>query len=229
MNHLANVLLRQAHEGVAIPPALKWLAFWLPDADRRILTPNDQARLDAYGGSADDLHGVLATLPALRRPIWCEAPIKDQGGAAMTMGYGAVAADDGLDIGWTCYAPEQQRMLGPFGPARVRESGLSRPEGLGDDVWRSLRYAAGIVLRVLLLDAGHTALTPGQRLRRACQTLGWSSRDAATRLGCDPRLVQLWWADTEGHAAPDPVVAWVEDLADYVRRHPAPTWKPRQA
>ncbi len=222
MNHLANLLLRQAHERPAIPPALKWLAFWLPDAERRILTPEDHAQLDTYGGSADDLHGTLATLPALRRPVWCEAAVTDAGGAVMTMGYGAVAAGDGFDVGWTCYAPEQRRMFGPFGPARVRESGVYRPEGLGEEAWRSLRYAAGIMLRVLLLDAGHTAPTPGQRLRRACQVLGWSSRDAAARLECDPRLVQRWWTDMDGHAAPEPVVAWVEDLADYIRTHPAP-------
>jgi len=74
-------------------------------------------------------------------------------GTEMVLGCGAVLGPDGsLDIGFASYAPALQRMIGPFGPARVTTTGMARPAGVTDEAWRELRTTAGIVIRALLLD-----------------------------------------------------------------------------
>lgn len=72
-------------------------------------------------------------------------------------------------------------------------------------------------------------MTPGQRLRAACDSLGWSARATAERVGCDPRLVQRWWAEAPGYTPPQEVVETVERWAHALRAIPLPPWKRRAA
>lgn len=57
-------------------------------------------------------------------------------------------------------------------------------------------------------------------------TIGWSARELAGRLGCDPKLVRRW---VDGVAETPPLVAaWVRKLAIAHRRIPPPEgWRKR--
>jgi hypothetical protein len=148
---LADIIIDTGAPGRGAPAPLRWLADWLPDADRATLDAGDLARIDSYAGSADDLHALLAAVMPLARPVWFEAALTAQHGTQTILGYGGVPMDDRLDIGWACYAPAYGRMIGPLGPARVSASGMERPVGINDESWRELRSAAGVVLRAILL------------------------------------------------------------------------------
>jgi transcriptional regulator with XRE-family HTH domain len=70
-------------------------------------------------------------------------------------------------------------------------------------------------------------MTLGTRLHTACETLGWSARALSERLGCAPRLVQHWWANTPGYTPDAKVLAWAEARAAELLANPPPTWKRR--
>ena len=148
---LATILIDQGAPGRGAPEALRWMADWLPDADRRTLTTGDLARIDAYAGAARDLHDLLPALLPLARPVWYEAEVTAAGGTRMIMGYGAVPAADKLDIGWACWSPASRRILGPLGPVRLTTAGLDQPAGMSDASMREMQTAAGIVVRALLM------------------------------------------------------------------------------
>jgi hypothetical protein len=77
------------------------------------------------------------------------------GGEEITMGFGAVPMDDGIDIGWVGYVPSLGAIIGPFGPVLVTTTGMDRPPGLDDDEdWLQLRSAAAFIIRVLLIGSG---------------------------------------------------------------------------
>lgn len=61
----------------------------------------------------------------------------------------------------------------------------------------------------------------------ALDTLGWSERELAKRLGCDRGLPGKWRI---GRArVPAPVSSWLEALADAVQKNPPPEWRTRTA
>jgi hypothetical protein len=150
---VADMLVSMGAPDRSVPPAVRWLASWLPDAEHRLLDRDDLARIDAYD-AARGPHELLASVLPLARPVWFEATLAAESGTVVTAGYGAVPASAGLDIGWTCYASAHRRMIGPLGPARVTTQGMQRPDGVNDDVWYELTQAAGVVMRALLLDVG---------------------------------------------------------------------------
>lgn len=154
ISSLAEILVAAGAPGRGAPAPLRWLADWLPDAEHRILDNADLQRIDAYAGAAADLHALLPTVLPLARPLWYETAITAQHGTAMMMGYGAVPAGNEMDVGFACYAPARQRIIGPLGPARATATGLQRPAGIGEESWRELRTAAGIIIRALLLQLG---------------------------------------------------------------------------
>ena len=150
---VADIIIDMGAAGRGAPSSLRWLADWLPDADRRMLDENDLARINAYAGDANQLQELLGTIAPLTRPVWFEAAVIAEHGTEMVLGCGAVPGPNGsLDIGFASYAPARQRMIGPFGPARVTTTGMARPTGVTDEAWRELRATAGIVIRALLLD-----------------------------------------------------------------------------
>lgn len=153
MQRLDEVLMGQASRGGA-PPALDWMTRVLsltPIADRRTLAADDLTRIDHYQGTATELHELLAAVLPLAHAHWYEAPVTAQHGTAMVMGYLAVPADDGVDVGWCCYAPAHG-IIGPIGPVRVTATGMERPADLSAESWREIRSATGIILRALLLE-----------------------------------------------------------------------------
>jgi hypothetical protein len=152
---LADIIIDLGAPGKGAPPGLRWLADWIPDAERLTLIRDDLARIDAYSGPAEELHSLLAAVLPLAKPIWCETTVTAQGGTEMIMGYGAVPAADGVDVGWACYAPAHSRMIGPLGPARVTATEMRRPSDISDESWHELRSAAGLVLRAILLRRRH--------------------------------------------------------------------------
>ena len=150
---VADIIIDMGKAGRGAPASVRWLADWLPDADRRTLDENDLARINAYAGDANQLQELLGTIAPLMRPVWFEAAVIAEHGTEMVLGCGAVPGPNGsLDIGFASYAPARQRMIGPFGPARVTTTGMARPTGVTDEAWRELRATAGIVIRALLLD-----------------------------------------------------------------------------
>ena len=138
-------------------PAAKWLAALLPQANRVSLSPDDLARIDAWHGSARDLQDMVPALPRLSRAIFYEADIAAKGGTRMIMGYGAAqpATGHGIDVGWACWMPDEQRIIGPLGPAGVAANGVTLPGGLSPESERELRSACGIVVRALLMRVGN--------------------------------------------------------------------------
>jgi hypothetical protein len=169
---VADMLVAIGAPGRNSPPAVRWLASWLPDADHRWLDRSDIERIDAHDPSRSP-HQLLASVLPLARPVWFEATIVtrpmsfDQDGklviadgALITTCWGAVPAADGLDIGWTSYTPSRRRMVGPLGPARVAADGMQRPPDTNDDVWYELTQAAGVVMRALLLGVGKPEPAP---------------------------------------------------------------------
>ncbi len=160
---LADVLIDLGAPGRKAPAPLQWLAMWLPDADRRHLSKDDLARIDAYAGEATDLHQLLPAILPLKRPVWFETSVTAQHGTAMILGYGAVPAPTGISIGWTCLGPgksgSESRIIGPLGPVEVTPTEMHRPPGLSDFSWDTLRSAAGTIVRALLLNLG----TPPER------------------------------------------------------------------
>lgn len=150
MTAFADILIEQGAPGKGAPPPLRWLADWLPDAERVALSAGDLDRINAYRGAAAQLHELLPAVLPLVRPVWYEADVTAQHGTRITIGYGGVPAPGGIDIGWASYSPEHGRILGPLGPARVTATGMNRPSGLTDFSWRELQVAGGIVLRAIL-------------------------------------------------------------------------------
>lgn len=149
---LADALLAAAWR--LLPPslALTWMATYLPDAERRLLSPDDLARMDAYRGGAGDLHDLLPAVTPFDRARWWETALVAQHGTPMTLGYLAVPAPQGIAVGWAACGPGT--LLGPVGPSIVTATQMSRPNDCPDAHWRELRAAVGIVLRALLLDLG---------------------------------------------------------------------------
>jgi hypothetical protein len=150
---VADMLVSMGAPDRTAPPAVRWLAGWLPNAEHRLLDREDLERIDAYDTTRDP-HDLLASVLPLTRPVWFEATLVPDSGTLVTAGYGAVPASEGLDIGWTCYAPAYRRMIGPLGPAHVATIGMQRPDGVSDEVWYELTQAAGVVMRALLLGLG---------------------------------------------------------------------------
>ncbi|MCC6775661.1 MAG: hypothetical protein IT537_03335 [Hyphomicrobiales bacterium] len=156
MTTLADILIEEGAPGRGAPAALCWMADWLPDAEQRVLGNADMERLAAYAGEATELHALLPSVLPLARPVWYESTLTAQHGTEMIMGYGAVPAPDGIDVGFACYAPAYQRIIGPLGPARVTRTNIYRASGLSEESWRELRAATGIIIRALLLGLGAT-------------------------------------------------------------------------
>lgn len=150
---VADMLVSMGAPGRTAPPAVRWLAGWLPKAEHRLLDRDDLVRIDACELERGP-HDFMASVLPLAGPVWFEATIVAESGTLVTAGYGAVPASDGLDIGWTCYAPAHRRMIGPLGPARVTANGMQRPDDVNDEVWYELTQAAGVVMRALFLDLG---------------------------------------------------------------------------
>lgn len=150
---VADMLVSMGAPGRNAVPAVQWLAGWLPSAEQRLLDRDDLERIDAYDPALAP-HELLASVPPRARPVWFEATVIVESGTLVTAGYGAVPASDGLDIGWTSYAPAFRRMIGPLGPARVAATGMQRRDDVNDDVWYELTQAAGVVMRALLLRLG---------------------------------------------------------------------------
>ena len=68
-------------------------------------------------------------------------------------------------------------------------------------------------------------MTPSAFLA-ALQTLGWSHRELAQRLGCNRNLPIRW--GTGGAPVPAGVAAWLAALVRAVERHPPPSaWRQR--
>jgi hypothetical protein len=64
--------------------------------------------------------------------------------------------------------------------------------------------------------------------RAALATLGWSHREIARRLGCDPGLSIRWGRG--GAPAPAEVAVWLSALVRAMERHPPPQdWRRRAA
>lgn len=156
---LADIIIDMGAPGRGAPPPLRWLADWLPDAERVTLGSDELARIEAYRGSAVELHEMLAAVLPLARPVWYETTVTAAGGTVMIMGYGGtpmLGAGQAIDIGHAVYAPAYGRMIGPLGPARVTTTAMGRPEGITDESWRELRTAGGIVLRAILFRRRQT-------------------------------------------------------------------------
>jgi ribosome-binding protein aMBF1 (putative translation factor) len=68
-------------------------------------------------------------------------------------------------------------------------------------------------------------MTPDQ-FRACLDLIGWSQRGLAARLQMDERQVRRWAA---GADIPRPIAAWLEDLALFHERHPAPQWRAARA
>jgi hypothetical protein len=148
---LSDILIDMGAPGNGASASLRWLADWLPDAECRQLSKEDIARIDAYAGGAGELHELLTTVLPLARPMWFESMAITHGIETIA-GYGAVPmGDDRIEIGWTCYAPAHDRIVGPFGPAAVTTRGMERPADIADESWQELRSAAGVIIRALLL------------------------------------------------------------------------------
>ena len=199
-------------------PAAKWLAALLPQASRVTLWPKDLARIDAWHGSARDLQDMMPALPRLSRAIFYEADIVAKGGTRMMMGYGAVqrATGHGIDVGWACWMPDEQRIIGPLGPAGVAANGVTMPGGLSPESERELRSACGIVVRALLMRVGNDRLRVERSalLRRIGPALwgdAWHG-DMARALTVRRDTVDAWASGKT--AVPDGVMA---DLAKLVR------------
>lgn len=65
-------------------------------------------------------------------------------------------------------------------------------------------------------------MTPKQ-LARALDALHWSNHTLASELGCDEKTVRNW--RTAIRPVPPLVVAWLAELAEFHRSHPAPAWR----
>jgi transcriptional regulator with XRE-family HTH domain len=63
-------------------------------------------------------------------------------------------------------------------------------------------------------------MTPTER-RAALQSIGWSQRGLADRLGWDEGTVRRWMRD--GGEAPAEVDRWLAALARFHDQHPAPS------
>ena len=63
---VADIIIDMGAAGRGAPSSLRWLADWLPDADRRMLDENDLARINAYAGDARAVQ--VDTKPILNRP-----------------------------------------------------------------------------------------------------------------------------------------------------------------
>jgi hypothetical protein len=149
---LRDLLIAEASRPGA-SASLVWLAEIARGVTPRVLTAAHHQRIDAYAGGADDLHTLLPAVLPLAAPVWYETTVTAQHGTEMTFAYVAAPAADGLDVGWACYTPVHQRILGPLGPVRVTATEMTRPPGLSDESWRTLRSATGTVLRALLIGA----------------------------------------------------------------------------
>lgn len=123
----------------------------IEQADSRILSVEDLARIDAYVGDGRDLHELLPAVLPLRRSRWYETRVVAQHGTPMLMGYLAVATSDGIEIGFAAATEEPSRVIGPMGPVFVTAAEMQRPASMNDEAWREIRSAAGIVIRALLL------------------------------------------------------------------------------
>lgn len=63
-------------------------------------------------------------------------------------------------------------------------------------------------------------MTSAQRITSSLRDLGWSSRQLAARARVPPTTAWRW---VKGEAAaPESVVAWLEELAGMIRSRPAP-------
>lgn len=157
---LAAIVQHAAAHSAPVPAPLAWMAATLPDARRRRLGVADLARIDSYQGGGTDLHAFVAALAPLARAAWYETTVTAQHGTVMHLGYLAVPAGaSALDVGWVCYAPAFQRLLGPVGPSHVTASDMTRPADCTDFAYRELRAAVGITLRAMLLGCGEVVLS----------------------------------------------------------------------
>jgi hypothetical protein len=128
---------------------------WIREAERRVLSREALARIDAYQGSGAELHELLPAVLPLPRPIWYEAEVTAQHGTRTVLGYGVrPAGDDAIEVVYEAHAPAYDRTIGPIGPVRVTAAGMDPPDGCSEAEWRELRAAAGIVIRALLLGLG---------------------------------------------------------------------------
>lgn len=120
-----------------------------PDTVRRVLTAEDLARIDSYAGGARELHELLPAVLPLPVAHWYESTVTAQHGTVMTLGYLAEPHAEGILVSFACESGH--RLIGPVGPALVRATGMDRPAGVSDDMWRELRVTAGLIIRALLL------------------------------------------------------------------------------
>jgi len=132
-------------------PALRWLADALAEAEMRTLTSADLARIDAYVGGAKELHQLLPAVLPLPRAVWYATSITAQHGTAIDMGYVAVPADGGIDVGYVALSRAHRSLIGPIGPVRVTATSMTRPVAMDDGAWREVRSATGIIIRALLI------------------------------------------------------------------------------
>ena len=120
------------------------------DTVRRVLTPEDLARIDAYHGGATDLHDLLPAVLPLATPRWYETTLTAQHGTVMTLGYLAEPDEAGIRVSLTVAREGTADRLS-YGPVVVTPTEMHRPDGVAPHEWREIRAAAGIIIRALLL------------------------------------------------------------------------------
>jgi transcriptional regulator with XRE-family HTH domain len=69
-------------------------------------------------------------------------------------------------------------------------------------------------------------MTPAER-RTAIETIGWTQRGLADRLGWDEGTVRRWMRDRG--EAPTDVDQWLAEVAEFHRQHPPPARVRRNA
>jgi hypothetical protein len=149
---LADLIVDFGASGSPVPRALRWMAEWLPRAERRALAGDDLQRIDAVHMSVRDLFGFLPAVLPLARPVWFEAVTRVGGKVQSVVGYAAVPALDGIDVGLAWWSPSRQRLVGPFGPMRTTPGGTAEMPSVSAVAREELKVAAGVVVRALLLS-----------------------------------------------------------------------------
>jgi hypothetical protein len=161
---LAELIMELGARGNGGSTAMRWLAGWLPDAQRQSLGGDDLARIDAVQASTQELRDLLPAVLPLAQPLWLEAATIVGGRTDLVVGYGALPVRDGIDIGFACWAPARQRLLGPLGPARTTIDGTVEPDPLSAYARSELEVAASIVVRAMLIGQ-RQAMSPHRALR----------------------------------------------------------------
>jgi hypothetical protein len=101
---VADIIIDMGKHGRGASASLRWLADWLPGADRRMLDENDLARINAYAGDANELQELLGTMAPLTGPVWFEAEVIAEHGTEMVLGCGAGAIVGGLWLGHSAHS-----------------------------------------------------------------------------------------------------------------------------